>query len=173
MTSGTAGTSTSRASSRVSNSPKATSDATRRRMRATPRRDTPCELAIRSLVHRQGLRYRVDWRIPETRKRADLAFVSARVLVLVDGCFWHGCPRHATWPKANADWWRAKIEANIRRDREATELLRRAGWVVLRFWEHEPPLKAAARIAKTVARRLEGCSAKTSATGGQVRRCTP
>ncbi|MBP7571520.1 MAG: very short patch repair endonuclease, partial [Acidobacteria bacterium] len=39
------------------------------------------------------------------------AFVSARVAVFVDGCFWHGCPQHVTWPKANADWWRAKIEA--------------------------------------------------------------
>src|SRR5262249_39617381 len=93
------------------------SPAVRRRMQATPQRDTPCELALRSAVHRLGLRYRVDWRVPGTRRRADLAFVNTRVLVFVDGCFWHGCPEHGTWPKANASWWRDKIEANQQRDR--------------------------------------------------------
>jgi len=71
-------------------------------MVATPRRDTPCELALRSAVHRLGLRYRVDWPLPATRWRADLAFVRAKVVVFVDGCFWHACPVHATWPRANA-----------------------------------------------------------------------
>jgi DNA mismatch endonuclease (patch repair protein) len=122
-------------------------------MKRTRRRDTLCELAIRSAVHKQGLRYRVDWSVPGTRTRADLALVSARVLVFVDGCFWHGCPKHATWPKANAAWWREKIEGNIRRDRDATDRLRRAGWLVLRFWEHKDPQRAAMRIAATVARR--------------------
>jgi DNA mismatch endonuclease (patch repair protein) len=122
-------------------------------MQGTRRRDTHCELAIRSAVHKQGLRYRVDWRVPGTRARADLAFASAQLLVFVDGCFWHGCPKHATWPKANAAWWREKIEGNIRRDRDATDRLRRAGWLVLRFWEHEDPQRAAMRIAATVARR--------------------
>jgi len=92
-------------------------------MQVTLRRDTPCELALRSAVHRMGLRFRVDWSLPESRRRADLAFVSARVIVFVDGCFWHGCPKHATWPKANAAWWRAKIETNARRDRETNAAL--------------------------------------------------
>jgi DNA mismatch endonuclease (patch repair protein) len=119
----------------------------------TKRRDTPCELAIRSLVHQMGLRYRVDWKVPDSRTRADLAFVSARVLVFVDGCFWHGCPKHATWPKANADWWRVKLEGNVRRDADATARLRRDGWTVLRFWEHEEPVRAATRIAAVLARQ--------------------
>ena len=122
-------------------------------MQRTVRRDTCCEIAIRSAVHGLGVRYRIDWMVPGTRNRADLAFVSARVLVFIDGCFWHGCPRHATWPKANASWWREKIEGNMRRDRDATKLLRRKGWTVLRVWEHEPAALAAGRIASTVKRR--------------------
>jgi DNA mismatch endonuclease (patch repair protein) len=122
-------------------------------MQSTPRRDTPCELAIRSLVHRDGLRFRVDWPLPGTRRRADLAFVSAKVAVFVDGCFWHGCPRHGTWPKANGAWWRAKIEGNIRRDRNTDVVLRKTGWKVLRFWEHDDSTAAAKEIDKVVRRR--------------------
>lgn len=119
-------------------------------MQVTPRRDTPCELAVRSAVHAKGLRFRVDWPLPGTRRRADMAFVGARVAVFIDGCFWHGCPTHATWPKANARWWRDKIEANMRRDRDTDILLRRSGWSVLRFWEHEDSLRAARAIEKAV-----------------------
>ncbi len=119
-------------------------------MRSTPRRDTPCELALRSALHRMGLRFRVDRPVPGTRRRPDLTFVSARVAVFVDGCFWHGCPKHATWPKANASWWRAKIERNRCRDADTTRLLRAAGWMVVRVWEHENVAAAAARTAKAV-----------------------
>jgi len=119
-------------------------------MQATPRRDTPCELALRAALRRHGLRYRVDWPLPGLRQRADVAFVSARVAVFVDGCFWHGCPRHGTWPKANAAWWREKIQANVRRDRRTTRALRAAGWRVLRFWEHQDLERAALRVESAV-----------------------
>jgi DNA mismatch endonuclease (patch repair protein) len=127
-------------------------------MQLTPRRDTPCELAVRSTVHAMGLRFRVDWPVPGTRRRADLAFVRARVAVFVDGCFWHGCPDHGTWPKANAKWWRNKIETNVWRDRDTDARLQRSGWTVLRFWEHDEPSRAARAIRHAVAtrRRISG-----------------
>jgi DNA mismatch endonuclease (patch repair protein) len=75
------------------------------------------------------------------------------VAVFVDGCFWHGCPKHATWPKANARWWREKIETNIRRDRDTDAVLKDAGWAVLRFWEHADEEKAALAVERAVRRR--------------------
>ena len=125
-------------------------------MRVTKRRDTPLELAIRRLVHATGLRYRVDAE-PERgmRRRADMLFRRAKVAVFVDGCFWHCCPRHATWPKANAAWWRKKLLGNVARDRDTDASLRSSGWLVIRVWEHEDAAKAARRIANAVRRRLK------------------
>jgi DNA mismatch endonuclease (patch repair protein) len=82
-------------------------------------------------------------------------FAHARVAVFIDGCFWHGCPRHGTWPKANAEWWRHKILANVARDRDTDSCLASAGWRVLRFWEHDDAEWAAEKIARVVRRRLE------------------
>jgi len=89
--------------------------------------------------------------LPDKRRRVDIAFLSARVAVFVDGCFWHGCPEHATWPASNADFWRQKIETNRRRDADTNAKLERAGWRVVRVWEHEDPSAAASRI-ETLAR---------------------
>lgn len=125
------------------------------RMRANRSRDTTPELLLRSELHRRGLRFRVHLGlIPGVRRRVDLVFKSARVAVFIDGCFWHGCPRHGTWPKANAAFWRNKIEANRARDRNTDALLRAEGWRVMRVWEHEDPRLAAERIELAVRRRL-------------------
>ena len=135
--------------------PSASSAVVRLRMRNTPRRDTPEELAIRSALHRLGFRFRVDATVMEgLRTRADLVFRTARVAVFVDGCFWHGCPQHGTWPKANADWWRAKIRDNRARDTRTNLALRRAGWLVIRIWAHRQPDDAAKQIAGVLRRRL-------------------
>jgi DNA mismatch endonuclease (patch repair protein) len=91
-------------------------------------------------------------------------FASAKVAVYVDGCFWHACPEHGTWPKANADWWRQKIQANVRRDRDSDLLLTEAGWLVLRFWEHEDPLEAAQLVARHVKGRRR---ARSTSVGGR------
>ena len=69
------------------------------------------------------------------RVRPDFVFRSERVAVFVDGCFWHGCPRHATRPVGNRKFWDAKLARNKARDREVSRALRRAGWTVLRIWE--------------------------------------
>jgi DNA mismatch endonuclease, patch repair protein len=122
-------------------------------MQATRQRDTDCELALRSALFRLGLRYRTNFRIPGTRRLADVVFVMAKVAVFVDGCFWHGCPKHGTWPRANAEWWRAKIDGNVARDRNTDALLRSSGWRVVRVWEHQDPNSAATRIAGIILRR--------------------
>ena len=120
--------------------PSASSPEVRRRMQATKRRDTPPELEIRSRLTALGLSFLIDHSpIPGTRRRADIVFPDARVAVYVDGCFWHGCPLHGTWPKANAAWWHEKIERNRQRDADTTRLLQANDWTPVRIWEHESP----------------------------------
>lgn len=124
-------------------------------MRAQRRRDTEIERSLRSELHRQGLRFRVHVQpIAGLRREVDVVFSRARVAVFVDGCFWHGCPEHATWPKRNAKWWREKIERNRARDADTNERLKEGGWISLRVWEHEDPEEAATRIARLVRERL-------------------
>ncbi|RCV51407.1 very short patch repair endonuclease [Marinitenerispora sediminis] len=129
----------------------ASSDAVRSVMRGNRGRDTKPELRLRSLIHRQGLRYRVGVRpLPELRRTADLVFTRARVAVFVDGCFWHGCPAHLRPASRNSEFWREKIEANRARDEETDRILTEAGWKVVRVWEHEDLGEAALRVAEFV-----------------------
>jgi len=69
--------------------------------------------------------------------KPDFVFRKQRVAVFVDGCFWHGCPQHATEPRTNAAFWRRKFAANKARDLLVNRTLRKSGWRVLRIWEHE------------------------------------
>jgi DNA mismatch endonuclease (patch repair protein) len=69
--------------------------------------------------------------------KPDFAFPKLKVAVFVDGCFWHGCPKHATRPKGNSAFWSEKLDANKARDRKVNRELRAKGWRVLRIWEHE------------------------------------
>lgn len=118
----------------------ASSEVARLTMQANRRRDTKPELAVRRLLHASGFRYRVDYRLaPPLRVRADIVFTRRRLAVFIDGCFWHGCPLHATSPKANSDYWGPKLAGNIRRDRATDVALSQAGWTVLRYWEHQDP----------------------------------
>lgn len=118
------------------------------RMRRQRTRNTRPEMALRSALHRMGMRFRLH-RSPvrDVRRSADLVFPRARLAVFVDGCYWHGCPDHATWPRTNADFWEAKILSNRARDRHTDEVLALNGWRVLRVWEHEDPDDAATRVA--------------------------
>lgn len=132
--------------------PQASSPEALRRMKAQRRRDTAPEIALRSALHRRGLRFRVDYKLPSMRRRADIAFPRARVAVFVDGCFWHGCPEHGTTPKANADWWKEKIKANQQRDQNTDRRLHELGWDSIRVWEHEAPAEVAHWIADLLRR---------------------
>ncbi|MGW2028814.1 very short patch repair endonuclease [Streptomyces sp. NPDC001356] len=131
-----------------------TTPATRARMSRQKSRNTEVEMALRRALHAAGLRYRVHRRpLKGVRREADVIFGPAKVAVFVDGCFWHGCPQHATWPKTNADFWRSKIEGNRRRDMDTDERLASAGWLAVRVWEHEDPIEAAARVVAFVRAR--------------------
>lgn len=122
-------------------------------MKSNRRRDTLPELAVRRLLHAAGVRYRVDFApLHGLRSRADIVFTRRRIAVYIDGCFWHGCPLHASSPKTNTDYWLPKLAANAARDEEATQRLRHAGWTVLRFWEHENPVDVSSKIIDAVSR---------------------
>lgn len=114
--------------------------------------DTKPEVALRRALWRAGLRYRLKQKLPG---KPDLTFPAARLVVFVDGCFWHACPEHRTRPKTNAAFWRDKIGSNVARDRIVNAKLEKEGWNVLRFWEHEVEKDlgaVVARIHKTLRR---------------------
>lgn len=131
-----------------------------RRMAKVRQKGTDAEVALRRELYRSGLRYRVDYEVlKKPRRVADVAFPGLRIVIFVDGCFWHGCPEHGSWPKQNAELWRQKIEANRLRDADTNERLSSMGWTVLRFWEHESPIDAAETVAQVVAMvRFKRCT---------------
>jgi DNA mismatch endonuclease (patch repair protein) len=158
-----------------SRAPAASSPLVRRIMRATPGRDTAVELALRRALFKAGLRFRKDCRPePAFRISADIVFRRKRTCVFIDGCFWHGCPRHFHPPSANQAWWVEKIDDNRSRDRRQTESLRKAGWLVIRFWEHQLSGdhidRAADRIALAMSKRRLRRAAKSSETPARVTR---
>ncbi|MFF9339526.1 very short patch repair endonuclease [Streptomyces sp. NPDC014773] len=134
-----------------------TTESTRSRMSRQRSRDTGVEMALRRALHASGFRYRVHRRpLKGVRREADIVFGPAKVAVFVDGCFWHGCPEHATWPKRNSAFWREKIEKNRARDRNTDARLQEAGWASVRVWEHESAIEAAVRVAAIVEARRPG-----------------
>lgn len=121
------------------------------RMAKIRSKDTRPEMLLRRELHRRGLRYRVGVRpLPALPRTGDLVFPSAKVVVMVDGCFWHRCPEHYRPSTARADFWESKINTNTQRDIETNERLREAGWHVERVWEHEAVGIAADRIEALV-----------------------
>jgi DNA mismatch endonuclease (patch repair protein) len=112
---------------------------------------TDAELSLRKKLHAKGLRYRLHVRLlTKPRRVADIVFARARVAIFVDGCFWHGCPEHASWPKSNAQFWRDKIETNRARDADTDRRLRASGWRVVRVWSHESAGESAEHIEDIV-----------------------
>ena len=133
----------------------ASTPGSRKSMLGNVRKDTKPEVALRSALHAQGLRFRKDYRVDldGTRFRPDIVFTRAKVAVFVDGCFWHRCPIHGTSPRRNADYWTPKLDRNVERDRTQDAALAAHGWVGVRIWEHEDPREAAGAIADLVAQR--------------------
>ena len=119
-------------------------------------KDTTPELTIRRLSHARGLRFRKHK--DGLSGRPDLAFPSAKVVVFVDGDFWHGW-RFPRWKDKLGRYWRQKIEGNRRRDQRNFKRLRREGWLVIRIWEHEVKRDAEScvdRIEQAVRTRVNG-----------------
>lgn len=106
-------------------------------MRAVKSRDTKPEMTVRRAAHALGYRFRLHaGHLPGS---PDLVFPRLRTAIFVHGCFWHGhdCPRGARQPKANADYWRAKIARNVVRDARARSELKDLGWRAVTIWECE------------------------------------
>jgi DNA mismatch endonuclease (patch repair protein) len=116
--------------------------------------DTRPEVAIRSALHRAGLRFLKNSRPESGLPRADVLFPRARLAVFIDGCFWHCCPEHGTSPRTNGAYWRAKLDGNVARDRRNDAALADAGWNVVRIWEHEEPSGASQRVQRTYRKQL-------------------
>lgn len=118
------------------------------------RSESQIERALRSELHQRGFRFRKHASpLAGLRCRPDVVFPRQKVVVFVDGCFWHRCPQHGTDPKANGGWWQLKLDANVARDRRNNTALAEAGWRVLRFWAHESVETMAEAVARAVARR--------------------
>jgi len=124
-------------------------------MQGNRKTGTRPEVAVRQLLHGSGLRYRKNARVvlPELSTTPDIVFARPRVAVFIDGCFWHGCEEHHRTPRSNAAYWEAKIARNRARDQNVNEALTKAGWEVLRVWEHVPPRDAAETIRQRVRAR--------------------
>lgn len=123
-------------------------------------KDSKAELALRRALHAAGVRYRLH--APDVFGRPDLVIRSRRLAVFVDGDLWHGNPAEvrrrgreslADLFPTRTDWWVAKIERTVARDREVTERLRAEGWTVVRLWEHDV-LRDPPACARTVCRAI-------------------
>src|ERR1017187_2713251 len=111
------------------------------------------ELALAKLFRRNKI---TGWRRNQpVFGKPDFVFPKLKLAIFVDGCFWHGCPKHATKPKNNRAFWHRKLSANKTRDRLVNQTLRRAGWRVLRIWEHELARKNEARLLNRIRRALD------------------
>lgn len=98
-------------------------------------KDTKPEILLRKALWKEGFRYTLKNK--DIAGKPDMAFRKKKIVIFVDGCFWHRCPRHFVKPKSNADFWEKKIQSNIDRDRRINRDLKKEGWRVIRVWEHD------------------------------------
>jgi DNA mismatch endonuclease (patch repair protein) len=115
-------------------------------MSAIRAKDTKPEISLRKALWSMGVRnYR---KYPKLPGKPDLIFPKHKIVVFVDGCFWHGCPKHFRTPKSNKNYWDQKIVRNTERDREVSAKLKEMGYKVIRVWEHDvcPDPDAAVKI---------------------------
>ena len=109
-----------------------TCDQRKKSMRGNRSRNTTIELQVRGKLWRVGLRYNIHSNLPG---KPDIVFKKQRVVVFIDGCFWHKCPVCFVEPKTNIEYWHPKLERNVQRDEENNKILISMGWTVLRYYE--------------------------------------
>lgn len=102
-------------------------------MAAIRSKNTSPEIALRKALWARGFRYQIHY----GKEKIDIAFPSKKLAIFVDGCFWHSCPLHSHLPKSRKDYWIPKLAKNVQRDEAKNARLKAAGWMVIRFWEHE------------------------------------
>lgn len=125
------------------------------RIRGHGNRDT--ELALIRIFHKYKI---VGWRRHQkVFGNPDFVFPKIHLLIFVDGCFWHMCPKHFKNPETNRQFWKKKLEANKKRDMRVNRELRKNGWRIIRIWEHDLVLKrypiVAARIQKAIKKKCK------------------
>jgi DNA mismatch endonuclease (patch repair protein) len=147
--------------------PAASSARVRKVMQANVGRETSAERALRDGLYAHGLHFERDALVcSDVRCRADLVFASCHVCVFVDGCYWHGCPRHFRAPRTHQKWWKEKIADNKARDRRQRSSLRKTGWHVISVWEHDLRGNALNRTIQKVVRAVEeSCEAGRTLAG--------
>lgn len=102
-------------------------------MSAIKSKNTKPELALMNTLTEEGIEFEPHY----GEEKIDIAFPEKKIAIFVDGCFWHRCPLHGHTPKSNQDYWIPKLNKNIERDKAKNARLKKSGWIVKRFWEHE------------------------------------
>ena len=147
----------------------ASSAAIRRSMQANRPRNTAPELALRSALHHAGLRFRKHLRpVPGLRCEPDVVFTRAHLAIFLDGCWWHSCPQHGQVPKTHQEFWAPKLAKTRERDKKNTAALTKAGWTVLRIWEHES-IESAVDLIQDQLQTMNIASLRKSESKGTVR----
>lgn len=119
------------------------------------------EVALRKALWKRGIRYRLKTSVAG---KPDLVLPHWGAVVFVDGCFWHVCPKHVIWPRTNAEFWREKLTLNVRRDKLVSRQLKRAGWLVIRVWEHDVRSDVE-RCAERIMKKLAVSRTRSLGTG--------
>lgn len=139
------------------------------RIRGSGNRST--EIAFAVLLRRGGI---TGWRRRQgLAGKPDFTFASAKLAVFIDGCFWHGCPRHCKMPVTNAEFWHTKLAVNKKRDRSVNQLLRKRGWLVVRIWEchlAENPDACLAKVELALSRQSAGLRLRNECSVPRLRR---
>ena len=149
--------------------PVASSAVVRAKMQAQSTFDTKPEVSLRRELHRRGVRVRLDQAIPtQKRRRADIVWRRRKLAVFVDGCFWHGCPKHgrkSAFTGPNASLWAEKMERNAARDKRSSEIAESLGWTVVRLWECEVRQHSEVHAAELIRKGTTASGLPTGAFG--------